>query len=78
MAEIHVQTKKHNTSNTLWIWIVLALVILGALIYYFMTRNKTANDTTPANTTGRLQGPSANPLSIESILEQQSTVMYLC
>jgi hypothetical protein len=37
MAEIHVQTKKH--SNLTWLWIVLALLIIGALVYYLMTRN---------------------------------------
>ena len=54
MAEIHVQTKKNN-SNSSWIWIVLALIIIGAVVYYLMNRNKTVDTTTPAtNTTGAL------------------------
>ena len=39
MAEIHVQTKK-NQSNPAWIWIVVALLIAAAVIY-FLTRNNT-------------------------------------
>jgi hypothetical protein len=42
MAEIHVQAKKHQSSNS-WIWIVIGLLIVGALIYFLM-RNKD-NDT---------------------------------
>ena len=38
MAEIHVQTKKHS-SNSAWLWIVLVLLIIGAVVYYLMTRN---------------------------------------
>ena len=34
MAEIHVQPKKH--SSTLWLWILLALVVLA--VVYFITR----------------------------------------
>ena len=38
MAEIHVQAKKQS-SNTAWLWIVVALLIIGALAYYLVTRN---------------------------------------
>ena len=78
MAEIHVQTKKHNASNTMWIWIVLALVIVGAVIYYLTTRNKNANNTTPPNAAAVPVNFSTNPLSIENILREQDAVMSLC
>ena len=54
MAEIHVEPKK-NTSGANWLWIVLLILVLAAVIYYFMSRNDT-NDTVtpPANTTGYL------------------------
>lgn len=45
MAEIHVQTKKHTT-NSSWLWIVLALLLIGALVYYLMARN-TETQTAP-------------------------------
>jgi hypothetical protein len=48
MAEIHVQTKK-NTGNSGWIWIVLALVVIGVVVYYLMNRNKAATTATPPN-----------------------------
>jgi hypothetical protein len=53
MAEIHVQTKKQPTTNAAWVWIVLALLAIGALVYYLMTRNnqeQTAPATQPAAT----------------------------
>ena len=40
MAEIHVQTKKHN-SNPAWIWIVVVLLIAAAVIYFLTRNNKT-------------------------------------
>lgn len=42
MAEIHVQTKKPSTNAT-WVWIVLALLVIGAVVYYMMTRNNNQN-----------------------------------
>lgn len=52
MAEIHVEPKK-QTSNSSWLWIVLALLIAAAVVYYLVTRNNnTDNTTAPANTTG--------------------------
>ena len=49
MAEIHVQPKKHSSS--LWLWILLALVVIAAV--YFLTRNngKAENATDTMNTT---------------------------
>lgn len=62
----------------MWIWIVLALVIVGAVIYYLMTRHKGGENTAPpANTTGAIE-QSNNPLSIEVLLQQQTAAMYLC
>ena len=58
MAEIHVQTKKHQ-SNPAWIWIVLALIVAAAVIY-FLTRNNTEDDNrnnTVPNTTSYVQLP---------------------
>jgi hypothetical protein len=48
MAEIHVQTKKH--SSPVWVWILLALIIVGALVY-FLARNQ--NKDADRNTTQR-------------------------
>ena len=56
MAELHVQTKKTNSSPA-WIWIVIGLVIAAAVIY-FVTRNKETtqdNNTPPANTSSQVQ-----------------------
>jgi len=56
MAEIHVETKKHNT-NPAWIWIVVVVLIVAAVIY-FLTRNNNQNNTVnPVNTTSYIQLP---------------------
>ena len=47
MAEIHVQTKKQS-SNLLWLWIVLGLLIIGAIVYYIVSRNNNQQQTNPA------------------------------
>ena len=62
MAEIHVQTKKQS-SNSTWVWIVLALLIIGALVYYMMTRNNQRNATpaSPTNAASQLQPQSRPP-----------------
>lgn len=44
MAEIHVQTKKHQ-SNAAWLWIVIGILI-AAVVIYFVTRNKSTNSST--------------------------------
>jgi len=49
MAEIHVQTKKRGMPG--WLWIVLLLVILGAVAYVVTTRN---NGTVKPNPTSQL------------------------
>ena len=56
MAEIHVQAKKQS-SNSAWLWIVLALLLIGALVYYLMTRNNETQATpaTAPGTTSELQ-----------------------
>ena len=60
MAEIHVQAKKHP-ATPIWVWIVVVLVIAGAIAYYLMTRNKTnGNNTPPANTTGYVEEMQVN------------------
>jgi hypothetical protein len=51
MAEIHVQTKKHNNATPTWIWIVIGLLI-AAVVVYLITRNKTTDNNTPNNQTG--------------------------
>jgi bacteriorhodopsin len=60
MAEIHVEPKKH-TSNSSWLWIVLALLIAAAVVYYLVTRNDDSNNTTvpAANATGAISLPQA-------------------
>lgn len=44
MAEIHVQTKKHQ-SNPAWLWIIIGILI-AAVVIYFVTRNKSTNSNT--------------------------------
>ena len=46
MAEIHVQPKKKTTP--VWIWIVLALVVLAA-IAFLLLRNKKTNQNNVVN-----------------------------
>jgi len=41
MAEIHVQAKK-NASST-WIWILISLIIIAAIVVYVAMRNNTIN-----------------------------------
>jgi len=51
MADIHVETKKHNTTPA-WIWILITLAIVVA-VAYFLTRNNTSttNQNTGVNNT---------------------------
>jgi len=56
MAEIHVQTKKHQT-NPAWLWIVIGILV-AAVVIYFVTRNKSTNNNTnqtQTNTTSFLE-----------------------
>ena len=48
MAEIHVEPKK-KAATPVWLWIVLAVIVLGA-IAYFMLRNKKTNTANQPNT----------------------------
>jgi hypothetical protein len=59
MAEIHVQAKKHQSTS--WLWIVLGLLLVAAVIY-FMTRNKETDNRVETNTTttGALVTPQWN------------------
>jgi flagellar basal body-associated protein FliL len=76
MADIHVEPKK-QTSNS-WIWIVLALVIAAAVIYFLMNRNKNTEDNRePANTTGFLHQP-AETFSIKDLLQPKEAALYTC
>jgi hypothetical protein len=60
MAEIHVQAKKQSSNS--WLWIVIALLAIGALVYYLMTRNNQTEATpvTPG-TTSQLQKQQRPP-----------------
>jgi len=46
MAEIHVQTKKRG--SPVWVWILVALLILGTIAYILVWRNN--NKTVQKNT----------------------------
>ncbi len=49
MAEIHVQAKKKT--STMWFWIVLFLLLIGAIVAYVMLRDdKTGQSTTKPTT----------------------------
>lgn len=49
MAEIHVQTKK--SGSPVWLWVLLALLILGTIAYILIWRNN--NKTDQKNTTNQ-------------------------
>ena len=58
MAEIHVQTKKHNTSS-LWIWILVGLLIIAVVVYLIVRNNNTDDkETINRNTTSYNQLPN--------------------
>ena len=48
MAELHVEPKKQGAGMN-WIWIVIALLIIGAIVYFMMRNNDTK--TNNGNTT---------------------------
>jgi lipopolysaccharide export system protein LptC len=65
MAEIHVETKKHNTNNT-WIWIVV-LLLIAAVVIYFVTRDDDVNENNvinPENSTSYIQQPQPGSSSV--------------
>lgn len=41
MAEIHVQPKKKSSSA--WVWILISLLIIAAIVVYVMMRNNPSN-----------------------------------
>ena len=49
MAEIHVQAKKK--ASTMWFWIVLFLLLIGAIVAYVMLRDNKTLQTTEKPTT---------------------------
>ena len=53
MAEIHVQAKKKT--STMWFWIVLFLLLIGAIVAYVMLRDDKAVQTNSAKPTTFLQ-----------------------
>ena len=60
MAEIHVEAKKKT--NPVWLWIVLAVVIVAAIVY-FAVKNKRADNGNAANKpnqTSYIQYPDAS------------------
>jgi len=59
MAEIHVQPKRKTTPA--WLWIVLALLVLGA-IAYFLLRNKKTDAVNQPNTS--LLQPQEPPMAL--------------
>ena len=57
MAEIHVESKKHQ-STPAWVWILVTLAIIGLLAYFLTRNNTTANDQntgTSPNTSSYMQ-----------------------
>lgn len=47
MAEIYVQSKKQSL-NSVWIWILIALLAISAIVYFGATKNNAGN-TIPAS-----------------------------
>ncbi|HEY0040112.1 MAG TPA: hypothetical protein VGB71_05575 [Flavisolibacter sp.] len=77
MAEIHVQTKKRS-SNSAWLWIVLALLIIGALVYYLMTRDNQSqnnNAVVQPNTSSKLNPEKLYPQTRPPRPERVETVI---
>ncbi len=62
MAEIHVQAKKKT--GLLWFWIILFLLVLGAIVVYVMFRDNK-----------QVQQQSRNQTSLQS--NQRNTVYML-
>jgi multidrug efflux pump subunit AcrA (membrane-fusion protein) len=51
MAEIRVEERRRSLG---WLWALLALLVIGALAYYFLFMNE-PNVTAPPATTGSLE-----------------------
>ena len=54
MAEIHVQTKRRG--SPIWVWILVALLILGTIAYILVWRN---NNKTNQKNTSNSPGPTS-------------------
>lgn len=48
MAEIHVQAKKNSSST--WLWILVSLIIIAAVVVYIMMRDNGVNEKTVSKT----------------------------
>jgi len=48
MAEIHVQAKSNSSST--WLWILISLIIIAAIVVYVMMRDNGANEKTVSKT----------------------------
>ena len=48
MAEIHVQAKRNSSST--WLWILISLIIIAAIVVYVMMRDNGANEKTVSKT----------------------------
>ena len=53
MAEIHVQAKKKTSS--MWFWIVLFLLLIGAIVVYVMLRDNRTDQINSGKPTTFLQ-----------------------
>lgn len=53
MAEIRVEERRRSLG---WLWALIALLVIGALAYYFLFMNE-PNVTAPPGTTGSLPLP---------------------
>ena len=63
MAEIHVESKKHQ-STPAWIWILVTLAIIG-LLAYFLTRNNTSIDDNNTGTNANSPTSYIQPASVD-------------
>ena len=69
MADIHVETKKHNTTPA-WIWILVTLAVV-ALVAYFLTRN---NTTAADENTGTNKNNATS--YVQPYIESEADVVY--
>lgn len=63
MAEIHVESKKTQSTPT-WVWIVVALAIIG-LLAYFLTRNNTSTNDNNMGTNTNSPTSYIQPASVD-------------
>ena len=65
MAELHVETKKHNAGIPSWMWIVIGIVIAAAVIYFLTRNNKTAEN--PTNRTNSFYSKPTRVVPVASV-----------